>query len=172
MNFLKGKNVYLCGPIFSIADDGIGWRDHVSVNLAKMNIEISNPCIKKTDGSSEIGDDKKKFRQLIMQEDWEGIKREFWPIVRYDLKSVDRADFLIVNYEPDIPMTGTIHELVVANFEKKPILLKYDKSKLDKFNPWMCVFIKNHHFFSEWDNMFKYLEEVDKGKMDTSLWVM
>jgi hypothetical protein len=169
---LKNKSVYLCGPIFGVTDDGKEWRDLVSVKLSKMGIGISNPCAKKTNGSSEIGDDKKKFKKLVMKEDWKGVKEEFWPIIRHDLRSVDLADFLIINYIPDVPMVGTVHELVVANFEKKPILLKYDKTKLDKFNPWMCVFIKNHHFFSEWDDLFKYLKEVDKGKIDTSLWVL
>jgi hypothetical protein len=172
MNFLKGKNCYLCGSVFGVTDDGTVWRESVSVGLAKMGINVSNPCTKKTDGSFEIGDDKKKFRNLIIQEEWAKIKEEFWPIVRYDLKSVDRADFIIINYIPDVPIIGTIHELVVANFEKKPILLKYEKSKLDQFNPWMCVFIKSHHFFSEWDDLFEYLKEVDRGKKDTSLWVM
>lgn len=170
--YLKNKMVYLCGPISGASDDGENWRELVSIRLKKMNIRVSNPCVKKTRGSSEVGEDKKKFRSLIMQEKWEDIKEEFWPIVRFDLRSVDKCDFLIFNYIPEIPTAGSIHELVVANFEKKPILLKYDKSKLDEFNPWICVFIKNHHFFSEWDDLFSYLEEVNRGKLDTSLWVI
>jgi nucleoside 2-deoxyribosyltransferase len=172
MHFLKNKTVYLCGNIFGVTNDGKDWREFVSPKLLKIGIKVSNPCLKKTDGSSEVGDDKKKFRKLIMQEKWGEIKEEFWPIIRNDLRSVDKCDFVILNYYPDVPTIGTIHELVVANFEKKPILLKYEKSKLNQFNPWMCVFIKSHHFFSEWDDLFEYLKEVDKGKKDTSLWVM
>jgi len=172
MSFLRNKTVYLCGNVFGADDDGKNWRESISARLTKMGIRVSNPCHKKTNGSSEIGDDKKKFRKLIVQEKWAEIKEEFWPIIRSDLRSVDKCDFVILNYFPDVPTIGTVHELVVANFEKKPILLKYDKAKLDQFNPWMCVFIKNHHFFSEWDELFRYLREVDKGKKDTSLWVM
>lgn len=172
MNYLNGKTAYLCGSVYGALDDGKTWRELVSVRLKKMGIKVSNPCAKKTKGSSEVDDDKKKFKKLIMQEKWEEIKEVFWPIIRFDLRSVDKCDFVIFNYITDVPMVGTIHELVVSNFEKKPILLKYDKSKLDQFNPWMCVFIKNHHFFSEWDDMFKYLKGVNKGKLDTSLWVL
>jgi nucleoside 2-deoxyribosyltransferase len=172
MKYLNGKTAYLCGPIFGVLDDGKNWREFVSARLKKMSIQVSNPCDKKTLGSSEVAGDKKKFKRIIMQEDWGKIKEEFWPIIRYDLRSVDKCDFVIFNYTPDVPMVGTVHELVVSNFEKKPILLKYDKSKLDQFNPWMCVFIKKHHFFSEWDGMFEYLEDVNNGKLDTSLWVL
>lgn len=172
MHFLKGKTAYLSGNIFGLDNDGKDWRNLVSIRLSKMGINVSNPCLKKTNGSSEIGDDKEKFKKLIMKEKWAELKEQFWIIVRHDLKSVDLADFIILNYIPDIPTIGTVHELVIGNFEKKPILLYYDKSKLDKFNPWICVFIKSHHFFSEWDDLFKYLKEVDRGKKDTSLWVM
>ena len=171
-HFLKDKSVYLCGSMYGDINDGQDWRTMISPKLSKMGIKISNPCNKKTNGSSEVGDDKKRFKKLIMEENWEGIKEVFWPIIRADLRMVDLANFVILNYDPDVPTIGTVHELVVSNFEKKVILLKYDKAKLDRFNPWMCVFIKNHHFFSEWDSMFEYLEEVDKGKKDTSLWVM
>lgn len=172
MNFLKNKIAYLSGSIFGLIDDGKGWRDYVSVELQKIGINVSNPCMKKTNGSSEIGDDKNKFKEIILQENWGKIKEEFWPIVHSDLRNVDSADFLIFNYIPDVPTVGTVHELVVANFEKKPILLKYDKEKLDRFNPWMCVFVKKHHFFSEWSCLFDYLKEVDNGKIDTSLWAV
>jgi len=171
-NFLEGKTAYLSGCIKLMPDSGMSWRSYISRRLRGMQIKVIDPCKKTTKNLSEIGDDKNKFKKIIEKEKWGQIKEAFWPIVRYDLRGVDRADFIIVNYDPDIPTIGTIHELVVANFEKKPILLKYDKEKLTNFNPWMCVFIKEHHFFSDWDKLMKYLGLVNKGEFDTSLWVI
>ena len=172
MNLLKDKTVYLCGSMNLNSDSGVGWREQITPKLLTYGLTVLDPCKKTVMGTGEIGEDKKAFRKLVIQENWEELKERIWPVVRSDLKNVDRSDFLILNYDPEIPTIGTVHELVVANFEKKVILLKYDKEKLEYFNPWMCVFIKKHHFFSEWEGLFSYLEEVNKGKIDTSLWVL
>lgn len=172
MNYLKGKKVYLSGNIYADLDNAINWRNLLYDRLSKLGIEIIDPCKKTSDNVSEIGEDRKKWMELIKNEKWGELKEKFWPIVRSDLRSVDYCSFIILKYDPSVPTIGTIHELCVANYEKKVILLKYDKSQLDKFNPWISVFIKEHHFFSEWDQMFKYLEDVNQGKLDTSLWVI
>ena len=175
MNYLKGKKVYLTGPMHKAKDDGVGWRDKITPRLTKMKIEVLDPCKKVVNGNidlSEVGKNKEKFKDLVKSENWNGVKREFWPIVRADLRMVDHCDFLIFNYDPLIPMVGTIHELVVATFEKKVILLKYDVDQLADFNPWVATFTKEHHLFDEWDRMFSYLEQVNDGVFDTSLWVI
>lgn len=175
MNYLKGKKAYLTGPIHSVTDDGVSWRDYITPRLNTMGIEVLDPCRKTINGDadlSEVGKAKLKFKDMIMQENWSLIKKEFWPIIRCDLRMVDHCDFLIFDYNPLVPMVGTIHELVVATFEKKVVLLKYDKSQLKDFNPWIATFIKESHFFPEWDDMFKHLEDVNNGVFDTSLWVV
>lgn len=172
MNYLNGKTVYLCGSIYGSSDDGISWREEITPRLKGMGIEVLDPCKKMTEGSGEVGNDKKKFRELIMLENFSELKEIFWPIVRYDLRCVDLSNFIIVKYDPNVHMVGGLHEIFVANFEKKVILLKYDKKDLKHFNPWMATFIKPHHFFSEWDQMFEYLGKVNDGILDTSLWVI
>lgn len=172
MNYLKDKTCYLCGPIKLAKDDGVGWRNEITPLLLDLGVQVIDPCNKNNNGPSEIGSDKARYRQLIMKEKWKELKKNFWPCVRFDLRACDKSDFIIFYYDPDIPTIGTIHELVVSSFEKKPILLVYDKDKLDRFNPWMCVFIKENHFFSSWVDMFNYLQNVNEGKLDTSLWVI
>ena len=169
-NYLVGKSVYLCGNIKNAHLDGVGWRDAVTPTLETFGIKVLDPC-KKTSTLSEIGEQKKRYTELSMKEDWKTLKEEFWPAVRWDLKSVDMSDFIIFNYDPTLPTVGSIHELVVATFEKKPILLKYDATQLDKFNPWIATFIKEKHFFKTWESMFLYLEDVNNGIFDSSYWV-
>lgn len=177
MNYLKGKKVYLSGPIAKVNDDGIEWRKSITPILeTRFSLEVLDPCQKHIsigdNKFKEIGDSKKKFREMIVGEQWDKVKEEFWPIVRTDLRLVDHCDFIILDHDPTVPTVGTIHELVVATFEKKVVLLKYEREQLPSFNPWMATFIKSHHFFPEWDLMWEYLEEVDNGKKDTSYWVL
>ena len=44
MNYLKGKKVYLSGPIHKVDDDGISWREIVNPKLQELEIEVLNPC--------------------------------------------------------------------------------------------------------------------------------
>ncbi len=171
MNYLKNKVAYLCGPIHDASDDGIGWRDFITPKLQKFDIIVSDPC-KKTEKTSEVGTNKEKFKKLLLKEDFKLVKTGFWPIVRYDLRSVDKCDFIIFNYDTTAKMVGSIHELIVANTEKKVILLKYDKKQLNDFNPWLACLIKEHHFFATWDKLFKHLKDINDGKLDSSYWIL
>lgn len=167
---LDGASCYLCGPIKGPVDDGVIWRKEITPRLENFGVQVVDPC-QKGDDLGETLDDKAYFTSIIQSEDWERLKIEFWPVVRWDLKKVDRADFIVFNYDAKVQTIGSIHELVVAQFEKKPILLKYDRAQLDVFNPWIAVLIKKNHFFHDWDQMFEYLEKVDSGNIDTSYWV-
>lgn len=172
MNYLKGKSVYLCGAMHYLNDSGIDWRDFLAPKLESFGISIVDPTKTTANGVGEVGDDKKLFRELILKEDWENLKEAFWPIVRKDLRAVDKADFIICYYDPRIPTIGTIHELVVASMQKKPIFLKYDTEGLQKFNPWLSVFIKTQYFHNSWDSMLTHLDVIDKGNFDTSYWTL
>ena len=172
-HYLRNKTVYLCGSIHSSSDDGVGWRETITPQLKKFGLEVLDPCKKNNKlGIDEIGKDKEKFRNLVLKQNWKKLKKDFWGIVHYDLRCCDKADFIIFNYDTKANMVGSIHELTVANFEKKPILLLYDKAQLKDFNPWVATFVKAYHFFSGREALFSYLQNVDKGEFDTSLWVV
>ena len=172
MNYLNGKSVYLCGAMFGYDDSGVAWRDMLTPSLRDLGVDVVDPTKTTANGVGEVEDDKKKFRDLVMGEYWSDLKDEFWPIVRKDLRAVDKADFLICYYNPVIPTVGTIHELVIANWQKKPIFLKYDREHLHKFNPWMCCLIKNQYFHNSWDSLLDHLKSIDEGNFDTSYWTL
>lgn len=173
MGYLQDKSVYLCGAMSLATDDGIGWRDYVIPKLKSVGVDIADPTRKTTAGISEVGDDKEHFRELILEEKFDDLKDKFMPVARWDLRSVDKADFLIVCYDPNIPSVGTIDEITIANLQRKPILVKYDKTQLDKFNPWIIVRVKPENLFSSWEAMFDYLTNVDNGiDIDKDLWTL
>ena len=155
----------------AVDDDGIGWRDWITPILQeKYEVIVEDPSKKTVSGVCEISDDKKRFKQLIKEERWEQIKEEFYPIVRKDLRCVDKSDFLIVVYNPTVHMFGTIHEIMEAAHQKKPILIKYEKSQLDYFNPWITCLVKPQWLFPTWEAMWFYLDKINKGLIETSHW--
>lgn len=171
MGYLEYKSVYLAGPIHSCNDDGIGWRSWITPRLKKsFNLHVEDPSKKSVNGVCEVADDKKRFRQLAFEENWKELKEQFYPIVRKDLRCVDKADFLIAVYDPSLHMFGTIHEIIEASHQKKPILVKYDRSHLKEFNPWITCLVKDNWLFAEWDDMFKYMEKINSGDIETSHW--
>jgi nucleoside 2-deoxyribosyltransferase len=172
-NYLKNKTVYLAGPIHAVADDGIGWRKYISPILKKrFKIKVDDPTKKTINGKGEVKEDKKDLINLIKQKKFSQVKENFWWIVRKDLRSVDKADFLIVVYDPTVHSVGTIHEVIEAHRQRKPVLIWYDESKVEKFNPWILTFTKENMIFTEWEDLFAYLQEVDNGKFDTSYWTL
>jgi hypothetical protein len=172
MNYLKGKSVYLCGAMCSLEDSGGAWRNIITPHLTELGIEVVDPTKTTANGVGEVADDKKRFRSLIESENWGQLKEEFWPVVRKDLRAVDKADFIICYYNPTVPTIGTIHELVLASSQKKPIFLKYDVETLGSFNPWMSCLIKTKYFHNNWTDLKIHLSCVDQGNFDTSYWTL
>lgn len=173
MNYLSGKTVYLAGPIHDskVVDDGIGWRNYITPILKeKYNVIVDDPCQKTLNGMGEVKDDKKMFRELIKTGNFLEVKRLFYPVVKKDLRSVDKCDFMIVVYDPTIHMMGTIAEIILACSQKKPMLMWYDKSKIEHFNPWVLTYFKATSIFTEWEDMFKHLDTINAGVFDTSYW--
>jgi len=172
-DYLKGKTVYLCGAMAALQDSGVQWRDWITQRLkTEFSMIVLDPTGKSTDGISEIGDDKEKFRDLCKREAWGELKDTFYDVVRWDLRAVDKADVIIVNYDTLVPTVGTWHEIEVANFERKPILMKYDTSQLDTFNPWVTVHMKPEHLFSDWEILFNHLRDVNNGKFNRRRWTL
>lgn len=171
-SYLSGKSVYLCGPLHACADDGSAWRDSITPKLLTYGLNVEDPTKKSALGVGEVKDDKARFQKLLREKKFIEAKESFWPIVRKDLRCVDKADFLIFCYDPKLPTVGTWHELVTASNQKKPILLKYDESQLEHFNIWVLTFIKSSCIFSEWNDMFAYLDKINNGDLDTSYWTL
>jgi hypothetical protein len=172
MGYLEDKSVYLSGAMDMAEKDGTTWRDFIRPRLERYGLEIFDPTRKKIHKCEEVGENKTNFKKLIKEENFEELKKEFDPIARWDLRSVDKADFMIVGYIPGIPVFGTVDEIVVANMQRKPILMKYDRSKLHKFSTWAVVRIDPKHFFATWENLFSYLDVIDSGEIDERYWTL
>jgi hypothetical protein len=171
MGYLSDKSVYLAGPMHAVEDDGIGWRHWISPILERRwNLKVEDPSKKVVNGVVEIYDHKEYFKSIIESLNWEKIKEEFYPIVRKDLRCVDKADLIIAVYDPTVHMFGTIHELVMAHLERKPIYVFVNSDNAKKINPWLFTLIQPDWLFLEWEQMFKRLDKVDQGDINPEYW--
>lgn len=172
MNYLNGKACYLAGAMQNAQNSGIQWRLDITPKLESFGLEVYDPTHKMSSIAEEIGENKDKFRSLILNEQWVELKEEFKPVAKWDLRRVDLSDFIIINYIPYTASVGTWQELTICSSQNKPILLKYNKEDLQQFNPWISVLTRPEHLFSSWDLLFQYLEKVNEGHGDRDTWTI
>lgn len=160
MNRLANTRCYLCGPIESCRDGGVGWRENIMVRLKHLNIKWLDPCNKPTTFVSETPEDNKRICQLRANRDYEAVRDEMLWLRRVDLRLVHLADFLIVHLDKETPTCGTWEEITWANQEKKPILIHYAQGK-EAAPLWLFGMIPHQMIFSHWQEMQEYLNYVD-----------
>lgn len=175
MGYLANRTTYLIGNIHNTVenDRGVGWRDDLTPILEqRYQLQILNPC--KTNllgvGECNVSKDQNYFHQLIHEKKYYQVKDEFWKIIRKDLRAVEKADFMIFYHNPTLPTVGSIHEVVNAYNQKKPVLIWCDEDKTEYLNPWLLTMIRHTWLFTNKDELLKYLDKVDKNELDSSWW--
>ena len=156
MGYLAKKRCYLSAPIEYAEGVDPNWRKNVVDTLRnEYSISLFDPS-----------DDPKQKKTIEItkakeEKDYGKIKEIATSFVHKDLCMVDRSDFIIAYLPHRIPTTGTHHEIITSSNAKKPTLLVSD----DKRNipVWYYGFIPLEFMFSGWEELFKYLNEVDSG---------
>jgi nucleoside 2-deoxyribosyltransferase len=159
---LKNLSFYLVGPIDLAHGLGKDWRDDITVFLKERKASVIDPLDKPIDDASEL-EDRDKREQLIKDRDWTGLRKIVKRIRAVDLRFVDKADALIVNYDISIPMCGTFEEIFLANRERKPIILMCPQGK-HKINQWMFGTLPHQLFFESWGEVKAYLNYIHKTR--------
>lgn len=153
---LKNKLVYLSGPIEF--DKDISWRDEPkSVLTNKFKLNIFDP----------FEDPKQKNTKALLKaresKDFKEVRKIVKSFVRKDLTKVDHSHLLIAYLPKGVPTTGTHHEIINANNRKIPVLLVCPQGK--EFIPlWYFGFIKHERMFGSWNDLYKFLQNVNEGK--------
>lgn len=166
---LEDSICYLSGAIENSGDDGNSWRNRLSSVLSeRYGAHGWNPLNKHKyfnalDGPPEADENLECLRE---QGDFDGYAKKIKVIRAYDLRMVDKADFLIVRLFKTVRSCGTWEELFFANREKKPIIVWYNGEKKD-ISGWLFGAIPHNLFFSSLDSIIDYLDSVDKGILDS-----
>lgn len=172
MGKLKGQIAYLAGPIDDCKDRGKSWRILVDSCLRTYGVGILNPLDKSTINNPALNEDEKfvLFRkELIEKKQYDKLHETMKEIVRADLAMVDAAHFLIVLVDKECHMCGTYHELIVASQQKKPCLVVCKQGK-DNMPPWLYGILPHERFFSTFNEMLEYLDNIDDGTINDRGW--
>ncbi len=135
--FLAGTTVYLSGPMDFVASRASeakhGWRNRVGRFLRRLGVTVLDPWKKpEIRGFYEYGregpDTTWARRQWRFDRSSLGARararcaRRFWQTLHVDLRMVDKSDFVIAYCPTNIYSVGTVHEIVVAREQHKPVL--------------------------------------------------
>lgn len=136
-NYLDGARVYLAGPMDFVASREAerrhGWRARVSQFLQQLGVTVFDPWEKPAiRGLFEYG--KEDSKTIRNRDRWTFAPTEagsatraelaeyFWETMHIDLRMVDISDFVIAFCPTNVYSVGTVHEIVVARSQHKPVL--------------------------------------------------
>jgi len=112
-------------------------------------------------GTDEIDDVKRpRMDKLLQDEKYEELYEEMKEVIHWDLRSVDKSDFLIVNYDNSVHMCGTYEEIFKANCQCKPVLLVLSCPR-NELSKWMHGRFPPSHMFDNWEELYQYLNTVN-----------
>jgi hypothetical protein len=136
-NVLEDATVYLSGPMDFVAsreeEKKNGWRNRIGQFLRKYGVTVYDPWNKpQVTGMPHYGKEDEFSNQK--RERWTfadsaeadrtraELCSEFWPTLHIDLRMTDTADFLIAYVPTNVYSVGTVHEIVMARLQYKPVL--------------------------------------------------
>jgi len=157
-NLYKSK-VYLAGNIQHTVDSVV-WREELTVPLEKMGIITLNPRVNCfLNQISEDDEVIKRLRLDILNENYDAVSDSVKQIIRRDLRMVDVADFIIVNLEPTMPTFGTVHEIILASTQRKPIFFRINDKK--DFPIWFFGLFDHNLIFNTFGEIIEYLWNIN-----------
>ena len=171
MNILKNTKSYSVGPM-EYVEDGESWRHKCENFLADLGVVCFNPY--KRPFESDVKEDKesqKMMRQWREEGSYWKVHEHMREIIAADLAMVDRADFIIAYINPDVPTFGTIHEIVAANQQKKPIFVCVEGG-VHRTPLWLLGLLPVRYFYDDFDSLLNTLESINNGTIhiDSSRW--
>ena len=137
-NILHGARVYLSGPMDFVAsrseEKDSGWRNRVGRFLRSLGVTVYDPWNKpEVRGLQEYG--REDVHSVNARENWSfssdeigtqargACAADFWETLHIDLRMVDISDLVVAYCPTNIYSVGTVHEIVVARGQNKPVLL-------------------------------------------------
>jgi len=176
--FLEGMNVYLSGPIDHAEDLGKGWRNEIKPELRKLKMKVFDPCSKPAYLCRHLGLPKGKteldvINALKKAGRWDEAEKLVRKVMHVDLRTVDIVDLVVAKVDPEIPMCGTIHELVMASIEQKPVMVMCKGGK-KRIHGWLLGLIGHKNIYATQKQLIKRLHAINDGRarVDNTRWLI
>jgi len=175
--------LYLSGPMDFADDGGTGWREEWTDKLIDIGIksqQIYNPCKKPFNGAQfELDNEAEIWKKCRETEDWELMERTASQIMHVDLRLVDKADIILVNFPRmengfRVPTYGTIHELVIAHQQRKPIFMVWEETGKKDCSAWLMKLVGHKNIFAHVDKLITHLTLISQGEkaFDANEWLL
>ncbi|TLD70822.1 hypothetical protein FEM03_10975 [Phragmitibacter flavus] len=144
-NILEKTRCYLSGPMdfvgSRVIEKYLGWRAILTPILKGFSIRVLDPWNKPIiRGHSNYGQEGVLPNKEQYEADfWTNaqtrvqFERDFWETVHIDLRMTDLSDFVVAFVPTNVYSVGTVHEIIVARLQFKPVLLISPPVKYDFF---------------------------------------
>ncbi len=166
---LAGTRCYLGGNLEHT--DAKPWRPILKNRLTSIGVSCLSPTETMFEGQQA---ETPEFRAELLKNRELGnlqlVHESMRPIIQRDLRAIDLCDFCIFRIETDKPTWGTVHEIVVANQQKKPIFIAAgDKGKIPL---WLLGLLKPSYFYDDIEEVVAKLFAINVGKVlvDSGRW--
>ena len=164
-------HLYLAGPIDFLDDAGKGFRSELKTKLMKIGIKknmILDPTDKPVtyEGYKDFDTEKEHYYALRRHGQWDELEKLAQMTMHVDLRLVDKSDLIIAVLKPEVPMFGTIHEIVQARKQKKPVIL-IDPRGREGTSIWALGLVGYKTIFKSIDEAVDYLNDILHGTIDT-----
>jgi len=150
-------------------DGGVQWRESITPWLHSRGVIVYDPTKKPIDIGWERIENRDYRRQLKEDGQYDQLKAEMKPVRCTDLRMVDITDFLIVNLDMSIYTTGTHEEITTANRSKKPVIIRCQQGK-NSVPDWLFGMLPHETFFQEWEQVYEYLDLIDREGRNDGRW--
>lgn len=165
---------YLSGAIDFDPTGGAGWRSEWSYDLVtefsfKLEL-ILNPTKKPYTGSKyDVDNEAHLINEARQRKDWDGLVEVVDQIAHIDLRMTDRADIVFVNFPNDkkgnkVFTVGTIHEIVEARRQRKPVMAVWEGGK-ETASGWLMWLIGHQNVFSTWKDLKEHFRKILNGEV-------
>ena len=159
---------YLIGSIQDMRDGGVAWRDKLAKDLEEMGFDVQDPTKMEcnTTLAPSIEEQKKKLENLKRAGEWERWDATMEKIQQTDIVCVNNSKFVIVLYDPDKKLGGTIEEVVEAHHKGIPIYV-VSYAPYIEFNDWILArfrqnFKSGGKIFPNFKQLTDFIEEAHK----------
>jgi hypothetical protein len=144
-NILEKTRCYLSGPMDFVGSRVIekyfGWRALLTPILKAFRIRVLDPWNKpairghENYGQEGVLPNKEQYEADFWTnaETRVRFERDFWETVHIDLRMTDLSDFVIAFVPTNTYSVGTVHEVIVARQQQKPVLMVSPPIRFDLF---------------------------------------
>lgn len=170
MNKLKNTICYLAGNLEN-SDDSESWRVAFTKELEAIGVKVLDPTKPMFhEQLTESQDMRENFKLMRTHHQFDDLHEIMKNIIRRDLRAVDLSTFLVIRLEPSKPTWGTVHEIIQASQQRKPMFFLID----DKANMpmWLIGLVNMDFVFTSKSALLNRIHDFDCGNMpmDNKYW--